>query len=190
MTSAALPSVDPTPEDAAIHAAERLAEVARLGLATASDDEILRAAVRAAAQRLDAPTALVNVVYDDAVGVLSSHGLEGWMRDAGGVPVEWSFCRYPVAHAGVFAVGDLAREPALCANPLVARDGLGSYAGAPLVTSRGQSVGALCVIGPDPRTFTDDDLAALRAFADALARHLEARAGADAAVDDAAAGRA
>ncbi|HEY0776629.1 MAG TPA: GAF domain-containing protein [Gemmatirosa sp.] len=174
--STASRSVPATAEDPAIHAPARLAELARLRLATADDDDVLRALARTAAERLAAPTALINVVYDDAVGVLSAHGLDGWIHEAGGVPIEWSFCRYPVAQGTVFAVGDLAQNPTTQDNPLVTIDGVRTYAGAPLVTARGERVGALCVLGGEPRRFSDADLVALRALADAVVRYLEARA--------------
>ena len=161
---------------AVLHAPERLAEVARLGLATAGDDSVLRDVVRAAAERCAAPTALVNIVFDEAAGVLAAHGFTGWAHDAAGVPIEWSICRHTVAQGGVVAVGDTTRDARTRDNPLVAVEGMRAYAGAPLVTSRGQAVGALCVAGPEPRTFAVDELAALRRLADHVVRHLERRA--------------
>jgi GAF domain-containing protein len=172
------PSVPAFAEDAAVRDPARLAEIARLGLATGSDDAVLRAALRDAGERCGAPIALVNIVLDDAAAILAAHGLAGWAADATGTPVEWSLCRHTVARRGVFVVADAARDAHTRDNPLVRYDGVGSYAGAPLVTSRGHVVGALCVLGPAPRPFSGAQLATLRRLADVVVRHLEERAAA------------
>ena len=61
-------------------------------------------------------------------------------------------------------------------NPLVTIDGIRCYAGAPLVTTRGEAVGSLCVLGVAPRTFTPLEVARLAALAADVVCYLEARA--------------
>lgn len=163
-------------EAAAVYDPARLAEVARLGLDDAAPDAVLLAAVREAAERLHLPASLVSVVLDEAQAHVAAHGVDGWIPEAGGLPIEWSFCRFAVADAAPFVVEDATRDPRLDGNPLVALDGVGCYAGAPLVTSRGVAVGSFCVFGPTPRRFAESEIAWLREAADAAMAHLERRA--------------
>lgn len=177
--SADLPESTDRPDrvDAAVQAPERLAEVARLGLDVSDGDATIDAALETAARTLGLPVALATVVLDDAQHFVAARGLSGWLADAGGTPIEWSFCRHAVADRAPFVVEDATRHPALASNPLVTEDGIRCYAGAPLVTSAGQAVGALCVIGHAPRTFSAEEIAQLEALAAGVVAHLERRAG-------------
>ncbi len=165
-------------EASAVYDAERLAEIARLGLDNPDPDPVLAEAVRAAAAAVGLPIGLVTVVLDEAQFFLASEGLEGWLSETQGTPIEWSFCRFPVAERAPFVVDDAERNEWLRDNPLVKRDGLRSYAGVPLVTTFGAAVGTLCVAGPHPHAFTPEDVEKLRALAKDVMTHLEQRAGA------------
>jgi GAF domain-containing protein len=155
----------------------RLQEIADLELTSRGVDRILRATAREAAERLGMPIALVTVVLDDAQHFAAMHGVEGWMARTRGTPVEWSFCRYAVAWREAFVVEDAAVHPLVQDSPLVQQEGVRSYAGHPLITSAGHALGTLCVLGTDPRTFSEADLATLRDFAEQAVRRIEARRG-------------
>ena len=174
------PSVFPLqgPEAAAVYDAQRLAEIARLGLDSPEPDPVLADAVRAAAAAVGLPIALVTVVLDEAQFFLASEGLEGWLSEVQGTPIEWSFCRFPVAERAPFVVEDAESHPRLVDNPLVKRDGLRCYAGVPLVTAFGAAVGTLCVAGPNPHEFSDGDVDTLRRLGDRVMAYLEERASA------------
>jgi GAF domain-containing protein len=173
----AFPSAPLTgPEAGAIYDATRLAEIARLGLDDPDPDPVLAAAVRAAAAAVGLPIGLVTVVLDEAQFFLASEGLEGWLSETRGTPVEWSFCRFPVADRAPFVVDDAEADERLRDNPLVKRDGLRCYAGVPLVTAFGAAVGTLCVAGPHPHAFTSADVERLRDLAGTVMAHLEQRA--------------
>ena len=45
------------------------------------------------------------------------------------------------------------------------QDGIRCYLGVPLVTGQGNRLGSLCVIGTEPRTFNEEEIARLRGFA-------------------------
>lgn len=154
----------------------RIAEIARLRLDEASGDLMIHTVLRALVDRFGLPAAAVNVVLDGAQVQLAAHGVSGWMAEAGGVPVEWSFCRFAVAARAPFVVEDAERHPLVRDNPLVRGEGVRCYAGAPLVTSGGAAVGALCVHGPRARRFAEHEVAALARWATAVAAHLERRA--------------
>lgn len=165
------------PEAAPVTDPARLAEIARLRLDEMCGDEETRALLARLAMRFDLPSALVTLVLDGVQTYVATHGLAGWPTEAGGVPVEWSLCRFPVATVAPFVVEDAQRDALVRDNPLVRNEGLRCYAGVPLVTSTGAAVGALCVTGPRPRRFTEAEIAHLERLAPVVMARLERRAG-------------
>lgn len=154
----------------------RLREIAELGLAAEIEDERLQAIVDQAAAELDLPIAAISILLDSAQYFIASHGLEGgWIGNAGGTPHEWSFCRNAVDRREPFIVENAAEHPLVRDNPLVRVDGIRSYLGVPLITSKDEAIGALCVIGKQARRFSFDEIGRLRAFARELLPVLEAR---------------
>lgn len=113
------------------------------------------------AERLDAPVCLVTLLSHITQFFPGAHGLPPWLREAGGTPVEWSFCTEVVASGAAYTVTDLAAHPAHAANPLVTVDGARSYAGVPLILD-GVVLGAHCVVGVAEHAYTDDELDELR----------------------------
>ena len=70
-------------------------------------------------------------------------------------------------------VPDATVDPEQQHNPLVQIDGFTSYAGVPLIDRDGRVLGAHCVLGTSAHTFTDADLAELRAAAGEIMAVLE-----------------
>ncbi|MGG5891078.1 sensor histidine kinase [Falsiroseomonas sp. HC035] len=68
-------------------------------------------------------------------------------------PRSLALCGHVVDQAGgVFVVPDAAADPRFTTNPLVhGEQPFRFYAGAPLLTSEGAVLGALCVLSPEPR---------------------------------------
>ncbi|HEU0015404.1 MAG TPA: GAF domain-containing protein [Longimicrobium sp.] len=161
--------------DDVLRSTERLAEIAALDLLSPEVDAILQELVARASERLGLPTALVSIVLDEAQYFLAHHGLGGWQAEARGTPVEWSFCAHAVRSGRPFVVEDATTHPLTRDNPQVTLEDLRCYAGVPLVSARGQVLGTLCVAGTEAHTFSDDDLAALRALAAEAVSRLEAR---------------
>lgn len=156
----------------------RLAEIAALGLTAPEVDAVLQETVDEAAAALDLPTALVSVVMGEAQYFAAQHGLTGWMAEAHGTPVEWSFCANAVQSGEPFVVEDAEAHPLTKDNPLVRYEDLRCYAGIPLITAAGHALGTLCVIGNEARSFTGAELDLLRGLAKkAIARIEERRKG-------------
>lgn len=153
----------------------RLREIVELDLLSPEVDDILQATVVEAAERLGLPQAMVTVVLDQAQFFAAHHGLDGWMAEARGTPVEWSFCALAVASGEPFVVEDATTHPLTRDNPLVAHEGIRCYAGIPLVSSRGHALGTVCVIGKEPRAFSDADLEVLRGLSGQAVRRIEER---------------
>lgn len=155
----------------------RLQEIVDLRLTEPDVAELLRDVCELVCRELKLPIGLVTVLLDDTQLFAAQVGLDGWMAEAGGTPVEWSFCRFPVTSKTAFTVTDATRHAFVRANPLVTIDGVRCYAGWPLVSARGHALGTLCVAGPDVRVFGDADLAFLRSCAAEVMTRLEARRG-------------
>ncbi len=159
-----------TPQEVA-----RLQEISRLGLAELTQDDALQAIVQDATRELGLPIGLVSIVLDESQHFIARTGLDGWLASANGTPVEWAFCVNAVRTKRPFVVEDATRDAAVSDNPLVEHDGVRCYAGAPLLTSAGHALGTMCVIGSEPRAFSDQDIERLQVFAARVVDHLEAR---------------
>lgn len=154
---------------------ERLAEIAELDLTSPAVDALLQDVAARAAECFGLPIALVSIALDDAQYFAAMHGLDGWLAETRGTPMEWSFCRYAVERGEPFVVEDAVEHPLVAENPLVRIDGVRCYAGIPLVSSRGHALGSFCVIGAEARRFSDAELATLRRFAEEAVQRIEAR---------------
>lgn len=154
----------------------RLQEIADLRLTAPETDEVLDRLTREAAETLGLPIALVSCVLDSVQYFPSSHGVEGWIAEARGTPKEWSFCQHAVSSKEAFIVEDAAKDERVKDSPLVSQDGIACYLGIPLVTSKGHAIGTLCVIGGEPRTFTQEERQGVEALAAQAIERIEARA--------------
>lgn len=119
-----------------------------------------RVLVRLAAQMLGVDIAEVNLVSDRLMECVASAA-----DDERVLPVRESFCQHVVGTGGAVVVYDSLTSPLLAGHPsaAVAR----SYLGLPL-TSHGQVLGALCVVGEQPHRWTDVEVCLLTELADAL----------------------
>jgi signal transduction histidine kinase len=87
-----------------------------------------------------------------------------------------SFCAHAILGKDLLVVPDARQDARFADNPAVAdEDGIRFYAGAPLVTTDGFGLGALCVIDSVPRRLDVDQLQALRALARQVTSQLELR---------------
>lgn len=167
--------LSPSPSaDDPVRDPERLAEIVRLDLFSDTVRELIADMTSRAAERFGLPISQISVVLDEAQFNAAQHGLDGlWIEEAEGHPVEWSFCRHAVRDHAPFIVEDTTQNERTKDNPLVQQGYVRCYAGMPLITDRDQVLGSLCVIGPEPRAFTDEELDALRAMADEVMRRIE-----------------
>lgn len=159
-----------------VHSPPRLAAIAGLGLKQPAPDPVLQDLANEAARRLNLPTGLVTIVLDSAQVFAANHGLSGWMAEAGGIPVEWSFCANSVKTGEPLVIEDATTHPLVRDNPLVTQEGIRCYAGIPLVTRDGEVLGNLCVVGTEARSFGEDDLEVLRGLARRAVERIETRA--------------
>ena len=173
-SSSSLPAASPAPAYCGIEGDEaRLKIVASFDPDSLEDDAELNALRAFAGDLCGTPIALVSLVEDVRQRFLSRQGL-AVSETARSV----SFCQHAMIEDDLFEVRDAAKDPRFAENVLVTdAPRIRFYAGAPLVSSEGAPLGALCVLSHEPRP---DGLNALQrqgltVLALAVMRRLEAR---------------
>lgn len=90
---------------------------------------------------------------------------------------EESFCSVTILSPDVTVFEDTATHPLFITNPFVHKPGgIRFYAGAPLITSNGSIIGAVCLADTEGRQFSDADKAILQDFAKLVMQRLETHA--------------
>ncbi len=164
------PHPGPTPEDAAPDA-DRVAELRTYGVLDTAPEAALDELTRLAAGLFQMPVALVSLVDKHRQWFKSSVGV-----DFVETPREQAFCAHSIQGTDVMVVEDARQDPRFESNPLVTQvPGIRFYAGAPLISPRGQALGTLCVIDTQPRSFEPAQREALRVLSHQVMAQLELR---------------
>ena len=156
-----------------ISEAERLAHLETYSPDTLRGDPELEAITQFAAKLAGTPIALVSLVEQDRQRFLAREGI-----DVDETARSVSFCQHAMVGPSVMEVADASADPRFADNALVTgAPHIRFYAGAPLVGDSGEPLGALCVIGPEPRAggLTDFQREGLLVLAQAVMRRLRDR---------------
>ena len=127
--------------------AVRLADLHSYGLLDTPPEPQFDRIVALARVLFDTPIAAISLVDADRQWFKAQEGL-----DAAETAREISFCSHAMAQGDVFVVSDASIDPRFAefAN-VTGEPNIRFYAGAPLRSAAGQSLGAVCVISSDPR---------------------------------------
>lgn len=126
----------------------RLAKVADLCPFESNSDEVFDKVVSIAAEFFDAPISLITIVERHRQWFRARVGI-----DVSETPRETSFCAYSVLTKEPLEVLDARLDDRFKDNPLVTGPPyIRYYAGAPLMTEDGLSLGSLCIIDTKPRS--------------------------------------
>ena len=164
---------DKAPDPAKQEDAVRLPLLAGFGLDVLEDDDELQRIVRFAAKLCDAPTSTVSIVEERRQWFLARDGIEERETDR-----SVSFCGHAMLGDTIMVVPDAKEDPRFADNALVTGvPKIRFYAGAPLITSEGAPVGALCIFdsAPRPDGLTEIQEQGLKVLRDAVMRRLHAR---------------
>ncbi len=116
--------------------------------------------------------ALVSIVAEEDVYFKGNFGME----DIEKVDRGKSLCSLAILDAEPTVYTDALKEPCLLNNPLVIGDfGLRFYAGAPIITKQGFSIGTVCVVDKEPREFSQREKDLLVLFAENAMMEIEMR---------------
>jgi diguanylate cyclase (GGDEF)-like protein len=166
LPSAALPSVMSRSD------ADRRRMLTVLGHVSPMYVEQLDRWTQVATDALNASVGLVLLLADSGQSLASSGGTAAWAGDRRRVPLAHVFCQWVVGHGRPVAIDDARKHGPLQAQGAAAELGMVGYAGAPIVVS-GLTIGALCVIQAEARTWSEADLRLLNKLAKGLAYEIQ-----------------
>ena len=152
-------------DDEEIQNAARLAALRRTSLLDTPPEEPFDRLTRLATRVLRVPVALVSLVDGDRQFFKSCVGLPEPWASSRQTPLTHSFCKHAVASGEPFVVSDARLDPLVRDNLAVSELGVIAYAGIPLTTTEGLTLGAFCVIDARPREWTEEEIEILRSLA-------------------------
>lgn len=151
---------------------ERLENLESYGIVNTPLDPSFDNITKLAAAICGTPIAAVTFVETERQWIKSSVGL-GDLKET---LREDSFCTFTIQGNQVLEVKDATQDLRFKNNVLVVGNpNIIFYAGAPLISTRGYRLGALCVIGHEPKTLTDDQLEALKILSNQVVELIELR---------------
>lgn len=163
-------SIDQDDSADTVAEAARLAAIRRWQVLEVPPDGF-EAIATLAARIFAVPYAVVSVVDSDRVWFRAHHGLS-----VDGIDWAPGLCETVVHHDDALFLSDARLHEQSLSNPLVAGEfGLRFYAGAPLRTSDGYTLGALAVLDQHVREITDTEREILQGLAALVVREFELR---------------
>jgi PAS domain S-box-containing protein len=151
--------------------AERLVALRRYDVLDSPAEPAFDALTKLASYLLKAPIALVSLVDRDRQWFKARYGLE-----APEAPRDVSFCAHVVAQERLLVVEDARADERFADNPFVkGAPHIRFYAGQPLRTDDGFTLGTLCVVDQRPRKLSDQETEMLRLLAGQTMDQLERR---------------
>ncbi|AKQ47006.1 serine/threonine protein kinase [Rufibacter radiotolerans] len=150
---------------------QRLAKLRSLDiLDTHQEEGTFKYIASMAARMFNVPIALVNLVESDSVVTKAGVGIEDGTVTPRGV----SLCSLAILRKDPTVFKNALEEPCLLSNPMVTGElGLRFYAAAPLTTSDGYNIGALCIVDKEPRDFSATDQKILENLASIIISDIE-----------------
>jgi EAL domain-containing protein (putative c-di-GMP-specific phosphodiesterase class I)/GGDEF domain-containing protein len=136
-------------EDARLHALKQLR------LLDTPPAESFDRITRMASQLFGLPIAAISLTDSDRQWFKSRVGVEHWE-----IPREQAPCAEVADTTSALVIPDLLDHPCYRSS-LLAQSGIRFYAGAPLTTREGFCLGAMCVLGTEPRQVSEQEQAAL-----------------------------
>jgi formate hydrogenlyase transcriptional activator len=151
--------------DDKIQDSSRLAALRRTSLLDSPPEEAFDRLTRLATSVLHVPVALVSLVDEDRQFFKSCVGLKEPLASLRQTPLTHSFCKHAVSSGEPFVVQDARKHPLVRDYLPVSEEGVIAYAGIPLITPEGFTLGTLCVVDDRPREWTEEEIEILRCLA-------------------------
>jgi EAL domain-containing protein (putative c-di-GMP-specific phosphodiesterase class I)/GAF domain-containing protein len=150
-----------------LHEEARLDALHKLNLLDTSPSESFDRITRMASQIFDLPVAAVSLTDQDRQWFKSRVGIEHMS-----IPRDKAPCARVAESAEAILIPDLLADECYRTS-ILAGQGVRFYAGAPLVTRDGFGLGALCVLGTEPRSASATEMAALNDLAQMVMSQIE-----------------
>ncbi|WGI25172.1 GGDEF and EAL domain-containing protein [Halomonas alkaliantarctica] len=146
---------------------DRLFALRQLNLLDTSPSEGFDRITRMASQLLGLPIAAVSFTDENRQWFKSRVGVEHWE-----IPREMAPCGEVCDASQILVIPDLIDSDHY-RNSYLAKSGIRFYAGAPLITREGHTLGAICVLDTQPREFSEQEQAMLRDLAALVMAQIE-----------------
>ncbi|HEU0014516.1 MAG TPA: histidine kinase dimerization/phospho-acceptor domain-containing protein, partial [Longimicrobium sp.] len=163
------------PNSDALRDPARIAALDATRLAGTPGDEAFDRLARLAARVADAPVAMLSFIDGDRQWIKSIAGQVPALAGRREIPLAHSVCKHVILGREPLRVRDLEARPEVDGGLAARILGVRSYAGVPLVSRDGHSVGVLCVGHPQPRDWDEASLAALQDVAALAGDEIELR---------------
>ena len=154
---------------------DRLRALHATGLLDSPPEQFFDLITGLAARTLQVPVVLLSLVDTDRQFFKSQCGLPAPVAESRETPLSHSFCQYVSAIGEALVVEDAKSHPLVRDNPAVRDLGVMAYAGMPLTTAEGFTLGSLCAIDTQPRRWTTQELETLQDFARQAMAEIELR---------------
>ncbi|MGJ3246205.1 MAG: GAF domain-containing sensor histidine kinase [Elainellaceae cyanobacterium] len=149
----------------------RLEKLSEYQILDTSPEDAFDDLTHLAAQICNVPIALVSIVDSSRQWFKSKVGLEATETCR-----EIAFCNYTICQPDIFIISDALSDRRFSENPLVkSNPRIRFYAGTPLITPEGYTLGSLCVIDHVPRELNPEQISALQALGRQVVTQLELR---------------
>ena len=145
----------------------RLEALRELNLLDTAPSESFDRITRMASQLFGLPIAAVSLTDKDRQWFKSRVGVDHWQ-----IPREKAPCGQVAESCDFVIIPDFDKDDCY-RDSLLARSGIRFYAGAPLITREGHTLGAMCVLGTEPRAITSQETAALKDLAAMVMAQIE-----------------
>ncbi|HWK90543.1 MAG TPA: histidine kinase dimerization/phospho-acceptor domain-containing protein, partial [Longimicrobium sp.] len=153
----------------------RLAALDATRLAGTPAEEAFDRLTRLAARVADAPVAMLSFIDADRQWIKSIAGSVPALAARREIPLAHSVCKHVITGCEPLLVSDLEARPEVDGGLAARILGVRAYAGVPLVSRDGHSVGVLCVGNPQAREWDPAVVAALQDVAALAADEMELR---------------
>ena len=151
----------------------RIGVLSRYRVLDTAPEESFDDITRLAAHICDTPIALINFIDKSRQWFKSKLGF-----DLSESPLEYSICAQAFLQDDLMVIPDLTMDERFAHYPVITEEPkIRFYAGVPLVTPEGYSVGTLCVMDRVPRDLSTEQKEALRVLSRHVITLLELRRG-------------
>ncbi|WP_153798182.1 GAF domain-containing sensor histidine kinase [Foetidibacter luteolus] len=148
---------------------ERLEELYSYDILDTAYEEAFNQIVQLASAISDSPISTITMVDVSRQWFKAKVGIEDAEGDR-----DISFCGHAILHTEIMEIADALQDERFFDNPLVTGNpNIRFYAGMPLITKKGLSLGTLCVIDSKPKSLTETQKFMLKVLANQAMQLLE-----------------